>query len=104
MGAALKADGTAGEAKTGEPVRGAFCGRAGRGLARRRICSRGLGGASWPFGGKWRDCPTAPTNGVIAAAGARSWVGSCEGVAGDFPLEWVAPHAVGAKGKAFPFE
>jgi hypothetical protein len=28
--------------------------------------------------------------------------GCREGVAGPLPLEWVAPYAIGAKGKAFP--
>jgi hypothetical protein len=39
--------------------------------------------------------PTEATNGGIARGGS-------EGVAGYLPLEWVAPHAVGARERLFP--
>ena len=44
--------------------------------------------------------PTEATNGGIARGGSAEPVG--EGVAGHFPLEWVAPHAVGARERPFP--
>ena len=44
--------------------------------------------------------PTEATNGGIARGGSAEPFG--EGVAGHFPLEWVAPHAVGARERLFP--
>ena len=44
--------------------------------------------------------PTEATNGGIACVGSAEPFG--EGVAGHLPLEWVAPHAVGARESPFP--
>ncbi len=44
--------------------------------------------------------PTEVTGGGIACGGSAEPFG--EGVAEDLPLEWVAPHAVGAREKLFP--
>ena len=44
-----------------------------------------------------RRCAGKP---VLPASGWRS--GAKEGVTGNVPLEWVAPHAVGAREKPFP--
>ena len=43
--------------------------------------------------------PTEPTNGGIARGGSAERIR--EGVTGTVPLEWVAAHEVGAKGKKF---
>ena len=46
--------------------------------------------------------PTEATNGGIACGGSAEPIG--EGVTGHLPLEWVAPHAVGARERLFPLE
>ena len=44
--------------------------------------------------------PTEPTNGGIARGGSAERIR--EGVTGHLPLEWVAPHEVGARESPFP--
>lgn len=44
--------------------------------------------------------PIEPTNGGIARGGCAERIG--EGVTGHLPLEWVAPHEVGAGESLFP--
>lgn len=95
-----ESDGTAADAKTGDKNGG----RRGRKV----VAVLHGGGLVQAAGGEQAGClagsgglaPTHPTNGGIARGGRAEWIR--EGVTGHLPLEWVAPHEVGAGERLFP--
>lgn len=99
-----EADGTAADAKTGDKNggRNIRCegGKSGRRLARRGSVQEGCGEQVGRLAVSGGLVPTEPTNGGIARGGSAERIR--EGVTGRLPLEWVAPHEVGARERLFP--
>ena len=95
----LEADGTEADAGGWRQEWWAKGGKVVAAKAWRRFCSRWRWGASWPFGGKVEGLsrPNRRMAGSLVVD-----VRSIEGVAGRFPLEWVAAHEVAARERLFP--